>query len=771
MATSEPGVSPTRLLVTSLHPTVAAAHLRECLERCPPAPPAFTDLKVVTKSGGKSRCIAFVGFKTHDEAERVRKWLGGAWVAGVKGGSRVRVDWAQDAHADARPAKRTKLHATVSNSAQDDRFGDFMALMAPRKPHPVEETSTTALPLPSPPSLLAAGAKIDSSRMTVIATPESGVSSVSDHLAQDETISDAEYLARRMTRQLQGEGEGREMPEEGRAEWSQIEVVAASSEAHGVPSPNHEGDDRDSRNEASRIRSALATTGRIFVRNLPFSATSSEISDAFSPFGLIQQVHVVTEPSTQTSKGIAYVTFQQSSDAVKAFERLDRTSFQGRLLHLLPASERLAKEARRDAPATLQQERLEERKRNAGDTFSWSTLYLNADAALSAVANRLGVTKSSLLEPSASDPAVKVALAEAHTLAETKRFFEAESVNLEALGRPGPRSSTCILVKNLPFGTTAASLQALFAPFGAVTRLLLPPSGLIAVVEMSDADATAAAWRALVYKQFGGSVLYLERAPAKLWLDARTRAPGEPGLATSAGSTNAGVPARPPTIDAEGDAAVAGATLFVKNLNFETTQPRLQATFDTLPEFLFARIQTKPHPTVPHKVLSMGFGFVGFRTTTAAAAAKTARQGYVLDGHALELRFAQRHADMAVHNVQGDAANTKQKTNLTTKLLVKNVPFEATRAELRQLFGTYGQLKSVRLPRKVDNKTRGFAFLDFATRRDAQAAFDALEHTHLLGRHLVLQWASEAESNPTNRGDVLLGLGKAGSKRKFEMSA
>jgi multiple RNA-binding domain-containing protein 1 len=52
-------------------------------------------------------------------------------------------------------------------------------------------------------------------------------------------------------------------------------------------------------------------------------------------------------------------------------------------------------------------------------------------------------------------------------------------------------------------------------------------------------------------------------------------------------------------------------------------------------------------------------------------------------------------------------------------------------------------LKSVRLPRKIDHKTRGFAFLDFASRRDAESAFDALEHTHLLGRHLVLQWAEE----------------------------
>lgn len=46
----------------------------------------------------------------------------------------------------------------------------------------------------------------------------------------------------------------------------------------------------------------------------------------------------------------------------------------------------------------------------------------------------------------------------------------------------------------------------------------------------------------------------------------------------------------------------------------------------------------------------------------------------------------------------------------------------------------------------MDNKTRGFAFLEFATRRDAEAAFDALEHTHLLGRHLVLQWTGTEDA-------------------------
>lgn len=73
----------------------------------------------------------------------------------------------------------------------------------------------------------------------------------------------------------------------------------------------------------------------------------------------------------------------------------------------------------------------------------------------------------------------------------------------------------------------------------------------------------------------------------------------------------------------------------------------------------------------------------------------------------------------------------------------------------------------------MDNSTRGFAFLDFATRRDAEAAFSALEHAHLLGRHLVLQWAGEEdEVDQGGKGQALSGTGQlTHRKAKFEMNA
>ncbi len=46
------------------------------------------------------------------------------------------------------------------------------------------------------------------------------------------------------------------------------------------------------------------------------------------------------------------------------------------------------------------------------------------------------------------------------------------------------------------------------------------------------------------------------------------------------------------------------------------------------------------------------------------------------------------------------------------KLVIRNVPFEASKKELQQLMGAYGSLKSLRLPLKFDRSHRGYAFAE-----------------------------------------------------------
>ena len=64
--------------------------------------------------------------------------------------------------------------------------------------------------------------------------------------------------------------------------------------------------------------------------------------------------------------------------------------------------------------------------------------------------------------------------------------------------------------------------------------------------------------------------------------------------------------------------------------------------------------------------------------------------------------------------------------------------------------------------------------MEFTTRSEAENAFAALQHTHLLGRHLVLEWAEEESERDLEalRRKAGVGLGYGGlpgRKRKLDM--
>lgn len=51
---------------------------------------------------------------------------------------------------------------------------------------------------------------------------------------------------------------------------------------------------------------------------------------------------------------------------------------------------------------------------------------------------------------------------------------------------------------------------------------------------------------------------------------------------------------------------------------------------------------------------------------------------------------------------------------------------------------------SLRLPRKADSSLRGFAFVQYRSSADAKAAITGLKDVHLLGRRLIVQYASDS---------------------------
>jgi cold-inducible RNA-binding protein len=71
---------------------------------------------------------------------------------------------------------------------------------------------------------------------------------------------------------------------------------------------------------------------KIYVGNLPFQATESDITQAFSGFGPVESVSIITDRDTGRSKGFGFVQMTDGADADKAISALNGTEMGGRNL-------------------------------------------------------------------------------------------------------------------------------------------------------------------------------------------------------------------------------------------------------------------------------------------------------------------------------------------------------------------------------------------------------------------------------------------------------
>lgn len=487
----------------------------------------------------------------------------------------------------------------------------------------------------------------------------------------------------------------------------------------------------------------IMVTGRLFLRNILYSSTEEDFKKLFRPFGSLVEVHIAVDTNGK-SKGFAYIHFENPKDAVKAYIELDKQIFQGRLLHILPGEAK--KEHKLDEfelkNMPLKKQRLLKKKHEASKMdFSWNSLYMNTDAVMESVANQLGISKNELIDPTNSSSGVKQALAEAHVIGDVRSYFESKGVDLTKFSEK-ERDDRVILVKNFQYGTTKEEIGELFAAYGELNRILMPPAGTIAIIEFRDPQPARIAFNKLSFRRLGKSIIYLEKGPKDLFTkpaDKNDQFEAVEKVVEINDNSNNIIDGTSKEGDDEELELGPTVSIFIKNLNFKTTNANLSEIFRPYPGFLLTVIKTKPDPKNPGKLQSMGFGFAEFKTKEQANAALKALNGYVLDGHRLLLKISNR-----VGTREGDASAARK--SKSGKIIVKNLPFEATRKDVLELFNSFGSLKSVRVPKKFDKSARGFAFVEFSTNKEAVAAMDQLQGVHLLGRRLVLDFA-EKESD------------------------
>jgi cold-inducible RNA-binding protein len=90
---------------------------------------------------------------------------------------------------------------------------------------------------------------------------------------------------------------------------------------------------------------------KLFVGNLPFTATEAELHEFFAAAGTCSSVALMTDRMTGRPRGFGFVEMSSDEEAQRAVSQLDGRDFQGRRINVSEARERGAGGPPRSNPA------------------------------------------------------------------------------------------------------------------------------------------------------------------------------------------------------------------------------------------------------------------------------------------------------------------------------------------------------------------------------------------------------------------------------------
>jgi multiple RNA-binding domain-containing protein 1 len=801
-----------------------------------------TDCKVMRTREGSSRCFGFVGFAQEADAVAAQKYYNKTYMDAMK----IEVEFARKVGQEARKDAWSKYTegtsrfkerhmATGANTVEipgntgvekelndgmgekDPKLQEFLALMQPRHKKAVwandddvqDQEGALVKNLDRGKDIMVDAVNESDDEYEEIGPgdddDDEGENRVQedgekvDEVVVNTAVSDMDYLKSRMKAEFSDDDDGGEEEEEVVEEPKESEEANSAEEEEGEKSEGPSGTPEEAQERSATMPDKEARnndpleiirqTSRLFARNLPYSANEEDVQSFFENFGDLENVHIVMDKATRKSKGYALIQFSDPNDAVKAFSELDGSIFMGRLLHILPGKAApqqvngLAEMEDGAGTSSFKREKESKKQEEATNKVAWNSLFMRADTIADAVADMYDMSKSDLLDPSASDMAVRLALGEVKVINMTKEHLEENGVNINALevaaqasGKSGKatgkvqRSNSTLLVKNLPYSLDEQELKGLFTTIGPVLRWILPPSHTLALVEFSSNQDASNAFKKLAFKRYRSVPIYLEWAPRDIF-DARskpsTKAQTVDTLSTD--TKNVTKKEQPDKVAAaltslqDGtDDAIDSATIFVKNVAFRTKKASFEKHFrkciqECGGELKSAKIAQR---NKDGKQVSAGFGFVECSSEEVARSVIEKLQGSSLDGHNLVLQLSQSKSNTSKET----KAVLDAPKQAATKVIVRNLAFEATRDDVMNLFTAVAEVKSCRLPKKFDGSHRGFAFVEFASAGEAKNAMSAVSGTHLYGRRLVIEWASEEDQASLEEAKKKTGNGK---KRKY----
>ncbi len=85
---------------------------------------------------------------------------------------------------------------------------------------------------------------------------------------------------------------------------------------------------------------------KLYVGNLPYSATDEVLADAFGQVGTVESAKVITDRDTGRSKGFGFVEMSNDAEAAEAIQKFHGASLDGRPLTVNEAKPMVPRENR-----------------------------------------------------------------------------------------------------------------------------------------------------------------------------------------------------------------------------------------------------------------------------------------------------------------------------------------------------------------------------------------------------------------------------------------
>ncbi|KAG8702976.1 RNA recognition motif-containing protein [Ceratobasidium sp. 395] len=480
------------------------------------------------------------------------------------------------------------------------------------------------------------------------------------------------------------------------------------------------------------MQKADAHGSTLFISNLPYTATSTDVQTLFSDIAPVRSAFVVLDKETKVSKGVAYVSFAIKEDAEMAMGREEPLELDGRVLRLQWAdrkgtsthTERLKPSKPQKAP----------RPKTPNDPDAIRTLVLTN---LPEGIDSKTLWKKARKAPGASEIVYPTPDRDDHT-AFVKFATAAEA--LAAVGKlhnhvfkgarisavikkrvdglvagrktGAPSRSSRLIIRNLPWHVTEEDLHRLFAPYGPIYSVTLPvakpaddtnPStsrhrGFAFVWMLAHADAERA------IEGVNGQVVGAKGKKKK------TRKEREDIAREKAAKRLSKMRGEEESDDDE----VEG-----EEENGEEKEGRVVAVDWALSKSKWeeAVLQRQDGETmdVNREEDEGEAGEKSDEETDEEASSESEESEASSDED--EDEDEDRHERPKLPN-----------TDVGTTLFVRNVPFEATEDDLRTLFRAFGPLRYARITLdKETGRSRGTGFICFWKREDADSAIEEAE--------------------------------------------